>query len=73
MGYAVVLGPCACCRQSFTYNPIRVPSVRFKKDGEREPVCLDCITRANIVRKQSGLEEIVPLPGAYEPVEESEL
>jgi hypothetical protein len=71
MGYAFAMSPCRGCGQVFTYNPMRVPSVRI--DGVRQPVCQACVDRVNPTRIANGLEPIVPLPGAYEAAEESEL
>lgn len=42
MGYAFMMGQCFSCRQVFTFNPVRVPSVR-DKNGEKQPICKDCI------------------------------
>ena len=67
LGYAQCYG----CKQPFGFNPVRVPSVRI--DGVREPVCPNCVAIANPKRIANGLAPIVPLPDAYEPVDESEL
>jgi hypothetical protein len=72
MGYMFATGPCICCLRVFSYNPTRVPSTSAIT-GEREPICSDCIERINKKRLALGAEPIVPLPGAYEPCEESEL
>lgn len=71
MGYALVIGPCAVCRQIFGCNPLRVPSVRVR--GVREPICKACIDRFNPERIKRGLEPIIPHPDAYEAVDENEL
>jgi hypothetical protein len=65
--YMYVLGPCYACKRMMTYSAERVPSLMV--NGQREPVCLDCIERINPERVRNGLEPIVPLPGAYEPDE----
>lgn len=70
-GFAFALSPCAGCGKPFTYNPLRVPSVVV--NGSREPICFDCVQRANPVRIANGLEPIVPLPDAYEACAEAEL
>lgn len=70
-GYVFVLGHCVSCRKPFAFNPHKVPSLPV--DGVRYPVCRDCIELANPRRKANGLPEIVPLPGAYEAIEEGEL
>lgn len=71
MGYITVLSACYGCKQLFTYNPARVPSIRI--NGLREPVCAACVARVNPERIARGLDPIVPLPGAYEPADEFEL
>jgi hypothetical protein len=71
MGYAIAMSPCISCRRVFSYNPVRVPSVYYR--GEREPVCRECIERANPQRIAMGLAPFVPLPGAYDACEEGEL
>ena len=63
---------CICCDQVFTYNPMRVPSTTALT-GEREPICRDCVNRANPERIKNGLEPIKILPGAYEGCPEEEL
>lgn len=62
---------CAGCRQVFFYNPVRVPSIRI--NGVREPICRACVERVNPRRIANGLAPIVPLPGAYDACDESEL
>jgi len=73
MGYAFCTGECFGCRRIFSYNPMRVPSIRHPLTNHREPVCLTCVNRVNPDRIKNGLDPIVPLPGAYEPCDESEL
>jgi len=71
MGYAIVWSPCVGCGRVFGFNPHRVPSVPI--NGVREPICRDCVDRSNPTRIANGLEPIRILPGAYEPIHESEL
>lgn len=71
MGYALGFGPCAGCGRPFSFNPVRVPSVTIA--GSREPICAWCVERANPLRIANGLDPIVPLPGAYEACDESEI
>lgn len=71
MGFVTAYSPCAGCRVPFHYSPTRVPSIVI--NGSREPVCRHCVEAANPRRVANGLEPIVPLPGAYEPDDESEL
>jgi len=67
--YMFVLGPYVRCGKIFSFNPERVPSMRLTPDGPREPICKECVEWANMLRKEEGAPEIVPLPGAYEPEE----
>jgi hypothetical protein len=70
-GYVIAFGPCIGCKRSFGYNPHWVPSIVV--NGEREPICRDCVALANPRRQANGLAEIVPHPDAYEPLPESDL
>jgi len=70
-GYVFAFGPCLGCKQPFGFNPHRVPSIVV--DGEREPICRECVARVNPQRRANGLPEIVPYPDAYEPLPEGEL
>jgi hypothetical protein len=67
MGWMYVIGPCIGCGQIFTFNPDLVPSVRI--DGEREPICQNCVDHANVNRVSKGLEPIIPHSQAYDPQE----
>ena len=67
MAYMFVLGDCVACGRPFTFNADLVPSVVVR--GKREPVCRECVIRANPLREARGLEPIKILPGAYEPAE----
>jgi Fe-S-cluster-containing dehydrogenase component len=69
-GVVFAYGACIGCHRMFWFNPFRVPSCIV--DGTREPVCRECVARANPRRIANGLPPIVPLPGAYEPADESE-
>jgi hypothetical protein len=71
MGYAFCTSPCFGCGRIFNYNPMRVPSIPL--NGKREPICRECVDRANPQRIKNGLEPIVPFPDAYDACEESEL
>lgn len=71
MGYVFATSACYGCKNLFSYNPVKVPSIRV--NGSREPICRSCVEAVNPVRKEKGLEPIVPLPGAYEAAEEGEL
>ena len=71
MGYVSAMGPCFACHKPFTFNPMRVPSLRI--NGVREPVCRECVEKANLLRIANGLEPIVIQPGAYDWADEEEL
>ena len=72
MGYAILYSSCYTCGKVISYNPHRVPSIRDNQ-GARQPLCRECIEKANPVRKANGLPEITILPDAYEPISEYEL
>jgi hypothetical protein len=71
MGYAFCYSACIGCNRTFSYNPVRVPSIRV--NGVKEPICRSCVERANPERIKKGLAPFVPAPDAYEPVDEQEL
>lgn len=71
MGYAIVFSACFGCGLPFGYNPHKVPSVPI--NGTKEPICKACVDRVNPMRRANGLPEIIPLPDAYEPIDEREL
>lgn len=71
MGYVTAMSPCIACKNVFSYNPHKVPSIRI--NGVREPICRECIPRINRLRAQAGTDPIVPAPDAYEAISEYEL
>jgi hypothetical protein len=71
MGYALAMGTCFACHKPFAFNPVRVPSLRI--NGVREPICQECVDKANPLRIANGLPPIVPAPDAYDACEEGEL
>jgi len=71
-GYVFVLGQCYSCGQRFTFNPVRVPSVRDEK-GVKQPLCRACVNFVNSERKKKGLPPFTIPPDAYEPIREEEL
>jgi hypothetical protein len=79
MGYCFVTGFCAGCGRLFTFNPLRVPSIRVNAEGKpdpggsRAPICEGCIAIANERRAEAGLPELSFPADAYEPVDEHEL
>jgi len=71
MGFVLCTGCCAACGRLFTFNPVRVPSMRI--NGVREPICEPCIRAANADRVKAGLEPFHVPGDAYQAVDESEL
>lgn len=71
MGYALAYGTCFGCQKTFSFNPHRVPSIPI--DGDRQPICRECVELVNPKRIENGLAPIVLDPEAYEPVNENEL
>lgn len=71
MGYAMMFGTCANCHLPFSFNPVKVPSVRV--NGAKEPICKTCIDAANPERVKQGLPPLEYAPDAYEACEENEL
>jgi len=69
--YVFATGPCYGCQGTFSFHPNKVPSVTV--GGVRRPICKACVERVNPMRIKNGLPIIEPLPGAYEPAEESEV
>lgn len=67
MAYMFVVAHCVRCGKRFTFNHLLVPSVVV--NGQREPLCLDCVAWANPLRIAKRLEPITILPGAYDPEE----
>ncbi len=69
MAFMTLICSCYTCGRIFTANPNLVPSLpaTLTRTGEKEPVCLACVKRANPDRIKNGLPEIVVLKGAYEP------
>lgn len=71
MGWVTAMSACFGCGRVFAYNPNRVPSIRH--EGVKQPVCLECVNRANEQRAKNGLALITPHPEAYSPLDEREL
>jgi len=77
--YAMMHSTCHGCKQIFSANPTRVPSMRINDQGEqvssggRQVVfCQNCMNLANNRRKDLGIDVLFVHPDAYEPVHESE-
>jgi hypothetical protein len=69
-------GSCWSCGRPFMFNPHRVPSIPIDPEtgenvegGERQPLCRDCTSRANLVREAQGLPLWDTSDAAYGPVE----
>jgi hypothetical protein len=71
MSYALCTSFCFGCGQMFSFNPVWVPSIRI--EGDRKPICVTCVARANPERIKNGLDPIVVHPDAYQACEEGEL
>jgi hypothetical protein len=80
MGFITCIAPCFICKMPFSFNPDLVPSLTILNGrqvdpgtpgGVKEPFCLDCITKANVIRNAKGMPPLVPLPGAYDPQPET--
>ena len=68
MGYALCFGSCVNCGKPIAFNPERVPSIRVKGKGEKEPLCETCFGKWNEIHRTSkGLEPIPLDPNAYGP------
>ena len=70
-GFAYAMSECYGCKRMMTYNPTHVPSIRI--NGQREPICLQCVHQCNPARVKNGLAPIIPHRDAYEPCPEEEL
>lgn len=73
--YALMIGNCVLCGNPFGFNPHKVPSIRVNARGlpdqnaPRQPICRDCHTAANQVRRERGLAPWPnPAPDAYDPI-----
>jgi len=79
-GVEVCFGPCWSCRRAFTFDAELVPSIPIDPMtntpadvGEhapgasfvRQPICRDCVGRANANRASAGRPLIDVLPNAY--------
>jgi len=72
MGVAIMFAPCLVCKKPFSFNPIRVPSLRV--DGVKEPICGPCHEAINKYRVENGVEPFPePHPDAYGACDENEL
>lgn len=68
MGYAIMLGFCAACKNPIQFNPHKVPSLMIQ--GVRQPICRACAERWNELHKENAR----PIQaGAYDYLPEEEL
>jgi len=58
-------GECYVCRDHIIYNILLVPNIGI--DGERVPLCKECVEYANPIRAAKGLPTFKVFPGAYGP------
>jgi hypothetical protein len=73
MGVALAIGPCLVCKQTFGFNPHRVPS-SSALTGQREPICQACFAWLQEARKKKNLPPFPePHPDAWEAIPEEEL
>lgn len=66
-GFVFATAACGACKQIFTFNPRKVPSLN------NVPFCRECVEAANPIRKANGLPEIPILSDAYGACREEEL
>jgi hypothetical protein len=71
MGYAMVIGTCLVCDKPFSFNPHKVPSMRYK--GNREPVCKECMDELIKGEEEAGIVPKRYHPDAYSSIKEEEL
>jgi len=72
MGVAFMIAPCLICKRPFTFNPVKVPSLRVK--GVKEPICKSCHAIINEKRVEAGVPPFPePHPDAYGACDENEL
>ncbi len=72
MGYAFMTANCFICGTLFSFNPVRVPSIRDSA-GVKQAICGSCVRLANKIRMERGMDPF-PVPAdAYEAVDENEL
>ena len=75
MSMVVAFSNCCACGNTFKFHPNLVPSLRMTDglpdpNGQRTPVCKNCVIAANERRAKTGHALIPILPGAYEEADE---
>jgi hypothetical protein len=73
MGVVFMFAACFRCGAMFSSNPLKVPSVRDPKTGQKEPLCRPCVEWANTERAKRGLDTWSNLDEAYGAADEDEL
>lgn len=68
MGYAMMIGVCAACKQPVSFNPHKVPSLRI--NGVKREICRNCAERWNELHPENARPI---LDGAYDYFDENEL
>ena len=66
MGYITVTGICLACKKVFSFHPNEVPSLNG------QPICKECVDKANPIRKEKGLPPITYADDAYEVGQDEE-
>lgn len=66
---SIAFPTCCVCSRMFRCNPDRVPAVYNPQTLKADPICQNCVREMNPVREKLGLPQIIPLPGAYDPME----
>ena len=65
-GTAFCMGGCVLCGRLFTFNPLKVNSIRLRPDGPRQQICRPCVVDVvNPALRERGEPEAEILPGAY--------
>jgi hypothetical protein len=67
----LLIGTCINCGCTFGCNPNKVPSVRI--NGNREPVCKDCMDRLIAREEAAGIVPKRYADDAYEAIREEDL
>jgi len=67
MGFISCVGSCVACGKMMTFHPNKVPSLKG------EPICKDCVDKANVRRLANGLPPITYSSDAYEGADENEI
>ena len=66
MAYVTVTGSCFACKKLFCFHPNKVVSLNG------EPICKECVDKANPIRKEKGLPPITYASDAYQSGQDEE-